>query len=84
MQTLGDDWPFYGKYKNAKDVFDYYTGLINSLQPGEVAGIGFHPWIIFSDEKILKGFTEFMQYLGGRKDICLNTALSFVRNLELL
>jgi len=74
FHTIDDDWPLYrDKVKDEKMVYDYFVRLSTCIKSGEFGGIGFHPWILFSDPNIIKGFCKFVGYLKQQKDIELNT-----------
>ena len=80
LQTAGDDWPlFRDNISERNEVLSYFIDLSEKIKKGNIGGIGFHPWILFSHESILLGFTDFLEYLGKQKDIKLETALSFVK-----
>jgi peptidoglycan-N-acetylglucosamine deacetylase len=78
LQTAGDDWPlFRDKIKNKTAIFDYFIGLSKQIGIGEVGGIGFHPWILFSNENYLKAFEEFLRYLSQQSNVKLETAFTY-------
>jgi peptidoglycan/xylan/chitin deacetylase (PgdA/CDA1 family) len=80
--TLGDDWPLFASQKAIPDSYVYFKTEIDKLQPGDLAGFGFHPWILASDTAILKGFSSFIRYLGSRRDILIEPVSSFVNRVE--
>jgi peptidoglycan-N-acetylglucosamine deacetylase len=78
LQTAGDDWPLYKNKPNVKEeALNYLIGLSNEINRGEIGGIGFHPWVLFADDNILKAFKDFLIYLNNQKDIKLETANYF-------
>ena len=83
LHTIGDDWPLYNMNYKEEEVLNYFIRKINKINPGEVAGIGFHPWILFSDRNILNGFEKFINYLKMKKDIRLETAYFYAKSIEL-
>lgn len=74
FHTTGDDWPLYEKNFSENEVLKYFIEKINQIKNGEIAGLGFHPWILFSDAKILSGFIKFLAYLSKEKTIMVGTA----------
>lgn len=78
LHTLGDDWPiFRDKIHDKEKIFDYFVEISRHIGKGEVAGIGFHPWILVSNENILKAFEEFLSYLKQQNDVRLETAITY-------
>jgi len=75
---VGDDWLVYKKKLNENDVFNYFKGFLNRIRNGEIAGIGFHPWILSSDQKIMNGFRYFIKYIGSSQDFSIKPAKYFV------
>ncbi len=78
LQTIGDDWPLFVKRRGAEEVFNYLKNLASKIQNGDVAGIGFHPWVLFSDPQIMEGFKMFLDYLRRRADFNIQPARDFV------
>jgi hypothetical protein len=72
--TYGDDWPLFKSNGKAEDTLNHYIKLVDKLGPGDVGGIGFHPWVLFSNNKLLKGFSDVLDYLKNQDDVELNTA----------
>lgn len=79
VYTVGDDWSLFNGKPSEDESFDFYKGLYENLKPGEVGGIGSHPWILFSNKNILKGYRRFLGFLSEQKDARINTALYFVQ-----
>lgn len=82
LHTVGDDWPLYNKNLKKEDILRYFNSHLNRIKPGEIAGIGFHPWILFSEPNILTSFSEFLTYLNKQENIRLETG-SFYADLLL-
>ncbi|MFZ5942009.1 MAG: polysaccharide deacetylase family protein [Bacteroidota bacterium] len=78
IHTLGDDWPLFGKKNTAEEAFTYFRNLFSQVKTGEMAGIGFHPWVLLSDPEIMKGFRTFLHFLASQTDLKNATALEFV------
>jgi len=78
--TIGDDWPLFGARKSRVEVFEYFKGLYQKTKKGDTFGIGFHPWILYSDKNILLGYKDFISYLTDEKDVLLRPAKFFVNN----
>lgn len=77
--TIGDDWPLFKSKLNKKQVFDHYVNLFNRLPIDQIAGIGAHPWVLFSNKEILEGYFQFLHFLSIQQDLNINTA-SFYAN----
>ncbi|MFC2152756.1 polysaccharide deacetylase family protein [Bacteroidota bacterium] len=84
LHTIGDDWPLFNKNRSEIEVFEYFISTLNSIKHGNIVGIGFHPWVLFSHINIIKGFEKFINHLGLQKDIRLETANYYVKTLESL
>lgn len=82
LVTIGDDWPLFGAERNRNEVFEFFKDLYLKTKIGDVFGIGFHPWILYSDENILLGYKDFLHYLTQQKDVRINTANYFVDKLK--
>jgi peptidoglycan/xylan/chitin deacetylase (PgdA/CDA1 family) len=82
LTTAGDDWKLYCSGFNQDNVFGYFVSYLEKLKPGDIAGIGFHPWILASDKNIFAGFAKFMEYIASRSDINTGTAISIVSNIK--
>ncbi|MCD4677609.1 MAG: polysaccharide deacetylase family protein [Desulfobacula sp.] len=82
LHTIGDDWQLYGKNNNEEEVLKHFIQLFRKTGTGEIAGIGFHPWVLFSDERILKGFKQFLLYLSDKDNVQIHTALRFTQVLD--
>lgn len=77
LYTYGDDWPLFKGNGKAEESLNHYIELIDKLEPGNVGGIGFHPWVLFSNKNLLKGFYDLLDYLKNQDDVELNTARFF-------
>ena len=82
LQTVGDDWALYSKSKSADEVLNHFKVQLSRIKTGEIAGIGFHPWVLFSDSEILKGFSMFLKYLYEQKDVKVDTAIGYTNMLN--
>lgn len=67
--TVGDDWPLFNNTTNSDYVFSYLVDLYRKAETGNIYGIGFHPWIIFSNKEIYNGFNKFLGFLKSEKNI---------------
>ncbi|MFW5793374.1 MAG: polysaccharide deacetylase family protein [Bacteroidota bacterium] len=81
LYTVGDDWGLYQKETKSEEAFHYFKNLYNQIEKGDVAGIGAHPWVLFSSSNILKGYYNFLRYLSAQNDLNVNTALYFINYL---
>ncbi len=81
LPTLGDDWNLYKKKSNATDVCIYLQNMTAKMKYGNIAGIGFHPWILFSDMQIFEGFKNFLFTLSQNTEFEIKPALDFVRQI---
>jgi len=77
LYTYGDDWPLFKGNGTAKHVLEHYMELIRRIEPGSVGGLGFHPWVLYSNKEILKGFTDLLVYLANLDDVELKPAQFF-------
>ena len=81
LVTLGDDWPLFGAKNSRMEVFKYFQSLFQLAKQGDIFGIGFHPWILFSDKNILLGYKDFLSYLRQQKDTNIEPAGIFINKL---
>ncbi len=81
FHTLGDDWPLYNKNYSEEDVFEYFKNKIKKIKPGNIGGMGFHPWVLFSNTKILHGFEKFISYVIQQKSINIELASFYANTL---
>ncbi|WP_170065323.1 polysaccharide deacetylase family protein [Salegentibacter salegens] len=83
LVTIGDDWPLFGANKSRREVFEYFKSLYLIPKIGDIFGIGFHPWILYSDKSILMGYKDFLSYLNQQENTVIKPAGYFVNNLKL-
>lgn len=82
LHTVGDDWDLYQKNKSESDVLNHFKMLYSKVNTGHIAGLGFHPWVLFSDLRILQGFLMFMKFLNEQPDLVIKRAIDHVTLLE--
>ena len=75
--SIGDDWPLYKKETTEENAYNHFVNLYEKVKTGSVCGIGFHPWVLISDENIMKGFLKFLKYLAGQENKFVKTAVEF-------
>lgn len=63
FNTLGDDWALFNNNFNEVKVLHHFKELFNCLQVGQIGGIGVHPWVLFSNKNIYKGFFDFLNFI---------------------
>ena len=82
MQTTGDDWPLFKMdIKTKEEGLNYFIKLSNRIEKGQIGGIGFHPWILYSNRYILEAFEEFLRLLDQQDDVRIETAKYFYTNI---
>lgn len=69
FETVGDDWDLYKTDYTPNEHLNYFIGLEKKISINEFGGIGFHPWILFSNENIFEGFKLFLKYLHNHKQL---------------
>ena len=79
FKTIGDDWSLYKSSYTKMEVLDYFIQLTKRTQRGQIAGIGFHPWLLFSNENFILGFELFLEFLHDNKDLHIES-LKFIRD----
>ncbi|MFO8066357.1 MAG: hypothetical protein R6U11_02130, partial [Bacteroidales bacterium] len=84
LYTIGDDWGLYQKDKNSEKAYNYFKSLYDKIQIGDLAGIGFHPWVLYSDNAILEGFEMFLTYLSEQHDVQIKTGFEYISGIEKL
>lgn len=80
--TLGDDYPLYKNNPDSATVKQHFVKLYSRINKGQFGGIGFHPWVLFSDENIWQGFKEFIELLSTEKNLNIDTAVKFVSEIK--
>lgn len=68
FESVGDDWQLFMANSSPQDCYNFFVQLINHIRVNEIGGIGFHPWILFSNKNILDGFKLFLNYLETQED----------------
>ena len=79
---MGDDWPLFVSNYGENEVFEFLINLIKKVNNGDISGIGFHPWILFSNNKILNGFLYFLDFLHKQSEYKIKTAVYFVDQIR--
>lgn len=79
FSSAGDDWPMYVGNHSLERVCEYLTQLVNDAKTGGVAGIGFHPWILFEKPLIMAGLEYFFQHISQLEDVNVLKALDYVQ-----
>lgn len=82
FNTLGDDWGLFNSNFSEKEALDYLINIYNQLSTGEVAGMGFHPWVLFSDENYFRGFREFLKIISQDKNTNIQMAQNYSKLLR--
>lgn len=82
LVTVGDDWPLFRAEKSRLEVFEYFKELYHKTKNGDIFGIGFHPWILYSDTNILMGYKDFLLFLTQQKDVLIRPARFFVSDFK--
>jgi peptidoglycan/xylan/chitin deacetylase (PgdA/CDA1 family) len=82
LYTVGDDWSLFKSTESSEYAFNHFLELYKKIQIGEVAGIGFHPWVLYSDKSILEGFKKFVKYLYNQEDVNISTAYQYIKQLS--
>ncbi len=80
MVTAGDDWPLYQKNADSQEVEDYFLSLIHKIPTGGIGGIGFHPWVIYSNPAFLVGFRKFLSYISDNKNLNIQRSDEYIMN----
>jgi len=81
LQTIGDDWKVYQKNFTEQEVFNYFRGHLSRIRNGEIAGLGFHPWVLSSDKRIMNGFKQFIYHVALTREFSIKPAKYFADNL---
>ena len=82
LQTLGDDWQLYLQKPGVDKVYSYLMAMLEKMKTGDLAGIGFHPWILYADPNLLEGFKKFVEELSTQKEYNIQTAGQFVERIK--
>lgn len=82
LHTVGDDYSLLNKRFTDIQISEYFQALLNRIQRGCISGIGFHPWVLFSDSNILKGFYHFIDYLSNQEDVIVKPAEYYVKAVK--
>ena len=82
FKTVGDDWLLFKSKYTKEEVLDFFIMQSKKINKGEFAGIGFHPWLMFSDDNILHGFELFLQYLSNNNELQIKSINYFINNIK--
>jgi peptidoglycan/xylan/chitin deacetylase (PgdA/CDA1 family) len=82
LQTLGDDWPLYKLKPSSRDVYLYFMRMVDQIKTGQLGGIGFHPWVIYSNTNIFDGFKRFIEELKNQQHLQIHTASKFIELIK--
>ncbi len=82
LNAVGDDYSLLNKKNSEKQTLDYLINITDRIDSGSVGGIGFHPWVLFSDERIFNGFKLYLDYLSAREDIIIKPAEYYVKAVK--
>jgi peptidoglycan/xylan/chitin deacetylase (PgdA/CDA1 family) len=81
LHTAGDDWPLYVDNYSELEIYQYFVSIINNIQPGHISGIGFHPWILNSNDRIYEGFKQFIEYLRTQNNVEILRATDYSQEI---
>jgi peptidoglycan-N-acetylglucosamine deacetylase len=79
--SLGDDWVLYNQTNSREEVFAYFKSLFEKIQPGSIRGIGVHPWVLYSDQRIFLGYKDFLEFLSTQNDLIIDTAKNYYKEI---
>jgi len=79
--TIGDDWGLVDSKFSGRDTLSYFMQLYNRLKTNYIAGIGFHPWVLFSNDHYFKGFDEFLNIISQDKTINIRPVNHFLSQI---
>ena len=82
LKTLGDDWPFYLKKMNSDDVFNSLVNYTLKINNGDIYGIGFHPWILLTNEEMITAFIKFLEYIKSKSDFEILPAIEYIKLIK--
>lgn len=77
LSSIRDDWYLYENKLSSIEVCEYYHAALDLVQPGCIAGLGFHPWILASDKKIMDGFKALIESLMYQGDLSFFTCAQY-------
>jgi peptidoglycan-N-acetylglucosamine deacetylase len=83
LNAVGDDWHLYGKNLDKTMALNHFIDCYNKIQPGNVTGIGFHPWLLLSCDDYFCAFKDFIEYLNKQSNLTIKTAYSYVKDYEI-
>ena len=63
---------------DSEEIKMFLIDKIKSIKVGKIGGIGFHPWVLFSDKNILAGFIEVLRYINNQNNIRVEKAIYFI------
>lgn len=81
FRTIGDDWEFFGRKYTESEIYNKLINKLTKIKRTGPAGIGFHPWILYSDPSIMEGFKRFLDTISSDENYNIKPAYSFVRAL---
>lgn len=61
--SLCSDWLAYEKKLTGNSMFEYYKAKLKMVKYGDIAAIGFHPWVLYSNAQYRKAFEMVIDYV---------------------
>jgi len=74
IPSIADDWRYIENNYDTETMLRLWNERIAMLQPGWVAAIGFHPWVLGASPSRVKQFADFLEGLMTNDSITLSTA----------
>jgi len=81
IYTIGDDWQLFEKNPSKEQAFYHFVNLYKKINLGQLGGIGFHPWVLVSDENIWEGFKMFLSYFTRQDNLNIQTATFYASEI---
>jgi len=81
FSSAGDDWPMYAGNYSFEGVCEYLNQLLNDTRVGGIAGIGFHPWILFEKPNIFEGFKLLLKRIYLQEDVNVMRAVDYAETI---
>ncbi len=82
FKNYTDDWKLYTNKYNEKEADDIWTNMVEHIKIGEIVGFGFHPWVLFKNDKIFDFFKSFIEYLLKLEDVQIDSIENYLKEIK--
>ena len=75
--SVMDDWEFYGSKMSEEEIFQKWIKCFKQIGMSDLVGIGFHPWVLISDDNIFNAFKRFIAFLKEQETLMIKPVIDY-------